>query len=263
MKIILSLTILAALPLGQLSAALIGLGSINGFGDGTGWSLNAGPTQPGSPPVISGGELTLTFDGTGGDANSAFFSTKQDIRRFAAEFDYQLQFSDGPFNPADGFSLVIQNDALDAVGGTGGDLGVYGNPSTQILNSAALSLSLFLPDGVAAGTGDAKPTIFDFEGTAPVDVELQNTVHFSIVYDGAALAVTMEDLTTGDVFSTSFDIHVPTAVGGGTAWVGFTGSTGGGSSTQTISNFLFIPEPGTGLLLGLALIPVLMRRCRS
>ncbi|MGO9245429.1 MAG: PEP-CTERM sorting domain-containing protein [Verrucomicrobiia bacterium] len=47
--------------------------------------------------------------------------------------------------------------------------------------------------------------------------------------------------------------------------MGFTGGSGGGASDQTVSNFQFIPEPSSFLLVALGGVPLvaLLRRKRG
>jgi hypothetical protein len=55
-----------------------------------------------------------------------------------------------------------------------------------------------------------------------------------MTYDGTTLAMTVTDATAGKNFSTSWAVNIPAIVGANTAYVGFTGGTGGLSSTQEI-----------------------------
>ena len=50
-------------------------------------------------------------------------------------------------------------------------------------------------------------------------------------------------LVTSATFSTSYTSDLASVLGASTAWVGFTGGTGAGSSTQTVSNFTFRSHP--------------------
>jgi hypothetical protein len=49
------------------------------------------------------------------------------------------------------------------------------------------------------------------------------------------------DATTQATFQTSWTINIPLTVGAGTAYVGFTGATGGDSATQEILSWIYIP----------------------
>ena len=48
-----------------------------------------------------------------------------------------------------------------------------------------------------------------------------------ITYNGTTLNLTITDLVTQATWSHPFTINIPATVGGSTAYVGFTGATGG------------------------------------
>jgi hypothetical protein len=51
--------------------------------------------------------------------------------------------------------------------------------------------------------------------------------HARLNYDGVNLRVSITDLTQYAVFNTTYAVAIPTAVGGATAYAGFTAGTGG------------------------------------
>jgi hypothetical protein len=55
-----------------------------------------------------------------------------------------------------------------------------------------------------------------------------------LVYNGTTLTMTITDTVTQATYTTSFTINIPSTVGGNTAYVGFTGGTGGLTATQEI-----------------------------
>ncbi|PWU19275.1 MAG: hypothetical protein C5B50_07000, partial [Verrucomicrobia bacterium] len=58
------------------------------------------------------------------------------------------------------------------------------------------------------------------------------------------LTFTVVDTVSSATFSTSvLNTNLPAAVGTNVAYVGFTGATGGGNATQTISNFNYVAIP--------------------
>jgi hypothetical protein len=59
-------------------------------------------------------------------------------------------------------------------------------------------------------------------------------MEISLAYNGTILSMTITDLVTGAAYSTSWPVNIPSIVGGNTAYVGFTGGTGAGSSSQKI-----------------------------
>jgi hypothetical protein len=56
-------------------------------------------------------------------------------------------------------------------------------------------------------------------------------------YDGTNLAMTITDATTAAVFTQTWAVNIPGTVGGTTAYVGFTGGTGGYTALQQILNW--------------------------
>src|SRR5262249_44796238 len=55
------------------------------------------------------------------------------------------------------------------------------------------------------------------------------------------LKVTINDTGTGTSASQSYAVNIPSLVGGNTAYVGFTGGTGGLTATQNILNWTYTP----------------------
>jgi lectin family protein/PEP-CTERM motif-containing protein len=231
-------------------------GDILGFGDGSGYTLNSLIT-PG--PSISGGTLTLTTIDGSNQAASAFYDTRQSTGSFTAAFTYQAS------GVADGIAFVIQNDpnGLNALGSLGSGLGyaATGGNTAEIVNSVALQADFY---GFTGGPGTYLGTqgssgIFNYLPTDPVN--FNDPIQFMITYNASAqtLSETLVDTTspTTTYAHTFTGIDLASEVGSSSAYVGFTGGTGGLSSTQTISGFAFqsaaVPEPGS---LTLALVGI-------
>lgn len=178
--------------------------------------------------------LNLTSAGND-QATSAWFNTPQSVTNFTASFTYD--FLSGTATPADGFAFVLQNTALNALGGGGGALGYLG-----INNSVALGFDLW--NGGTAGTvtnstfsASGYPGFNNYQNTGTVNLrDAVNTVNVSIAYrDG----VFTETLTQGaNVYTRSAFYNVQSRVGS-TGFIGFTGGTGGANAGQAISNFTF------------------------
>jgi hypothetical protein len=49
------------------------------------------------------------------------------------------------------------------------------------------------------------------------------------------------DVATQATFQTSWNINIPATINSNTAFVGFTGGTGGASATQEILSWIFLP----------------------
>jgi hypothetical protein len=209
---------------------------ITGFNNGVNFTLNS-PDGGGS---ISGGTATLT-NNQSFEATSVYYDTPQSISGgFQASFTYQATGGSNGFGLADGMTFVLQNEGLNAVGGSGSGLGYSG-----IAPSAAVALDIWSPFiGTAYATNG---NIGSFTSTSPVNLDSTDPIAVLLSYNGTTnvLTETLTDTTTSATFSTSYTSDLASVLGAGTAYVGFTGGTGAGSSTQTVSNFTFgsIPEP--------------------
>ena len=211
----------------------------SGFGGfGAGWTLNS---VDNTPPTISSDILQLTFN-SGNEGRSAFNDQKLTTGAFNASFVYQASGSKG----ADGIALVWQNSSAGpgALGGTGGALG-YGVNGTAgpITPSAAVEINIYATAGI--GTNYATNGAFGtyLSTTSSVNPGSGDPIQVTLSYDGTStLTETMSDMTTGKVYSNVYtNANIASAVGGLSAYVGFTGGDGGVLSDQTISNFTYTP----------------------
>ncbi len=77
-------------------------------------------------------------------------------------------------------------------------------------------------------TNGASPTLPALDMTSSgVNLHSGNTMGAHLMYDGTTLTLTVTDLVTTASYTTSTAINIPATVGGNTAYVGFTGGTGG------------------------------------
>ena len=83
---------------------------------------------------------------------------------------------------------------------------------------------------------------------APSGIDLHNGHIFSVLltYDGVTLHQTVTDTTTSAVFTHDYTIDIPTTISGIDAYLGFTGSTGSGSSSiQDILTWSYSVTPSS------------------
>ncbi|PWU14943.1 MAG: hypothetical protein C5B50_16205 [Verrucomicrobia bacterium] len=205
---------------------------------GAGWQAQFGTVAQGSRgfDATSPDAKLILSDSTASEATSAFYNYQLYIGAFMANFTYQESPPLANLG-ADGATFCIQRDSrgLAALGGSGGNLGVSG-----ITPSWELCLNIFPNNnvGYSFNTGGGHgPYLNPF----PVDLHSQDPIQISLLYDGATMFMTMTDAVATTAFSTSTAVNLPSTLGSSTAYVGFTGATGGDNSTQTISNFRFIP----------------------
>jgi len=210
-----------------------GGGGIN-FGSGfstTGLQFNGSAT-------LNGTRLQITNTTTTGQAGSAFWTQKVNVGTFTNDFVFQLT------NPvADGMTFTIQGVGPTALGEQGGELG-YGGFG-KITPSVAVKFDLYSnagegPNSTGLYTNGADPTIPATTLGGGVDLHSGHIFKAHMTYDGTTLTMTITDQTTpANTFTTSWPINIPATVGGSTAYVGFTGGTGGGTATQEILNWTY------------------------
>ncbi|MGO9913725.1 MAG: beta strand repeat-containing protein [Isosphaeraceae bacterium] len=227
--------------------------SVSGFGgSGSGWTVTSNGI---SSTAITGNTLTLT-DGNTSEARSAFYDTRvPTVSSFNASFTYTATSSGFPNNAADGVAFVLQGSAAgaSALGGTGGELGVSGIGGPGL----AVTFNIFQPNKV--GTGFSSTTTgtltqgTPYQSVSPVVLNNSDPKNINLTYNAAAETITetLTDLVTGatNVGSPIIipNVNLAALFGGNTAYVGFTGASGGATATQKISNFSFQTEPGSAL----------------
>jgi PEP-CTERM motif len=187
----------------------------------------------------AGGSTFQLTDGNGGEATSGFGAAVQNIGAFNASFTYTAT------GGADGAAFILQNDSRGtaAIGGTGGSLG-YGDgngSTTPVTPSAALQINLWTgsgqPQGVQFATNGNSGRYNSLGSLVPSSGDPIN-VNFN--YNGSTVSVSLTDTVTSATYSRSYaNVSLPAIVGGSHALIGFSGGTGGVTSTQTISNFNF------------------------
>lgn len=213
----------------------------------TGFSSTTGLTLNGSA-AASNSTIQLTSNATQ-QAGSFFWNAPINIQAFTTKFQFQLSNAQ-----ANGFTFTIQNTGPTALGGASAGLGYQ-----DIQRSVAVKFNFYNYQN----EGDDS-TGFYTNGQAPVTPTIDispsgirlasgDPIQAQIVYDGTNLTLTLVDQATNATFTTSQAINIPQTVGGNTAYVGFTGATGGESSTQNIVNWTYTAQtvapmfsPGAG-----------------
>ena len=108
-------------------------------------------------------------------------------------------------------------------------------------------------------TDGASPTVPAVNLTSSgIVLSSGDTMSAQLVYNGTTLTLNLTDTVTNDTFSQAFTVNIPSTVGANTAYVGFTGGTGGGTAIQNIKTWTFTsgttqvaadptfnPSPGT------------------
>ncbi len=189
--------------------------------------------------ALLGDTLRLT-SGANNQAGSAFFGGKRAVSEgFSVSFSYQATGGNGT-TMADGFTFTLQNDfrGTTALGATGGALGYSG-----ITPSAAVAFNLYTGGGSPIGTG--LRTNGGGAGYTASDVNFASGefVDITITYDPVALTLT-GTITDRDNPETPYTnvftgVDLASIFANESAYLGFTGATGGVHSTQLLENFQF------------------------
>jgi autotransporter-associated beta strand protein len=231
--------------------------SISGFGgNGTGWTTYSSNSQvitgktsymyhgysyyyyaygP-AGPMITNNALTIICNNFN-DTSSAFMSTPVSIAGgFTASFTETVT----GLASADGMAFVVQDSphGAAAVGGLGNGLGYVG-----ITKSLAVGFNMYQglnAPGILLGLNGSLQS--PAKSIAPLKLNSGDPIAVSIAYNAntQVLSVDLTDTTTSATAHVAYThVDLATLLGGSTAYVGFTGGTGGLTSTQTISGFQF------------------------
>ncbi len=203
--------------------------NFNSFATGSAGSLtfNGGASVSGSNLVLTNGQIL--------ESRSVFTTAPIGISTFTTTFTFLVT---GSGNQGDGLTFTIQGSGNTALGANGGGLGYQG-----IAKSVAIKFDLYNNAGEGSdSTGvfinGAAPTTPAIDMTGSVNLHSGDPISATISYDGANLVETLVDLVTKSTFNHTYTgINIPSIVGGTSAYVGFTASTGGFKSTQVVQNW--------------------------
>jgi hypothetical protein len=200
-----------------------------GFADHADLQLNGGV-------AVAGTRLRLT-DGGGNEARTAWTMGKVGVLNFSTSFLLQDQSVRGL---ADGVTFGIQDHDPGQVGGFGSSLG-YGG----IGHSVAVMFDLYSGGSHRSTTQvlingiTGTPGAIDL-GPSGIVLGSNHPLRIDLAYDITqfALSETVTDTVTGAIFQHIYsNLNIPQIVGATTAYVGFTGSTGGETAVQDIVNW--------------------------
>src|SRR5882724_6866819 len=199
-----------------------------------GGGFTAGAMALNGKSTLNGARLRLT-DGLTGEAASAWYHSTVNVQQFTTNFSFLIS---GGTNPqADGFAFVIQGGTPTAIGPSGQGLGYGGTGG--ITNSMAIKFDLYNNNGEGFdSTGlyvnGAVPTTPSIDMTSSgVNLHLPDIFNVQMSYDGTSLTMTITDTATNATFAHTWAINIP-ASAGNTAYVGFTGGTGGNTAIQEV-----------------------------
>jgi hypothetical protein len=220
------------------AAYTIGSSGGGGVSFGSGFTTNSMVVNGNAaltPPTLS-----LTTTSPQFQAASAWFPTALNVQKFTTDFTFQLSAGS---STADGFTFAIQNNLTTTIGGSGGGLGYLNIP-----NSVAVKFDLYNNAGEGTDSTGLYTNGQDPAAAGAVDmtssgVDLHSGHKFSvhIVYDGTNLTMTIADTTNPSLTFTNTwtPVNIPGTVGANTAFVGFTGGTGGFTANQSVLGWTY------------------------
>jgi LysM repeat protein len=232
-----------------LNAIAVAAGLTNSDVASTTYTLNIGQTGIDFPVGFAGTQYIVILNGSSvlddsrlqvtngatGEAGTAWYYAPVNVQAFTTDFSFQLS------NPAaDGITFAIQGNNNYSLGYAGSGLGYQGIP-----NSVAIKFDFYNnagegPDSTGLYTNGASPTVPAIDlSTTGIDLHSDDTMDVHLAYNGAILSMTITDMVTGAAYSTSWTVNIPSIVGGNTAYVGFTGGTGGLGSSQKILTWIY------------------------
>jgi hypothetical protein len=246
-----------------LAVALIGLAGIaradkidysNGFAGQNSLTLTqASPNGYTWQPVQSGA-LVLTEDpalrrNALPHLRSSAFSTKQvAIGKFATVFRFRMSTT-AMTNLAYGITFCLQSSSPNALGGPGSGLGYGpdngGGGNQSIAKSVAVR---FAVDNVASSKGVSLTGLLVNGASVDGGISLASTgINFNsgnvyeavIEYEALTMKVKVTDLATSASSTRTYTVDVAKAVGGPTAYVGFTGGAGAFTAQQLIGSWKY------------------------
>jgi fibronectin type 3 domain-containing protein len=228
--------------------------TLNGVGSG-GMDFSGGFAGSGSQLTVNGtakvnGSLLQLTDGGGGEAGSVFSTAPVLLSQFTTAFACQILNGTNP--SADGLTFTIQGVGPTALGPSGGGLGYgpdHSSGSPGIGSSVAIKFDLYSNEGEGTDstglyTDGAAPTTagsIDLSNTG-INLHSQDVFDVGMSYHGTTLTVAITDASTHAGATQSYAVNIPGLVGGNTAYVGFTGGTGGLTAVQDIQTWTFAPS---------------------
>ena len=203
----------------------------------------------GSATNVDDTRLQLTT-GLTNQAASAFYNTPTNIQDFTTDFAFQLSNAQ-----ADGFTFTIQNVGPTAIGGYWRRPGLRTEPGHRntggIAKSVAIKFDFYNNSGEGTdSTGlyvnGAVPTFPAIDMTSSgVVLNSGDTITAHMTYDGVNLIMTLTDTVVNKTFTHTFPINIPATIGSNMAYIGFTGGSGGGTSSQKILSWTFTSQTGS------------------
>jgi len=252
---------LAMMTLGLLSPRAANAQVINYPG---GFAGSSGQIWLEDATVLSGSAIQLTQSGATNGNNNAWYETPVNVQAFTTTFTFAETC---PTDCGDGLGFMIISVSNPSSAGYtySGDSGAQfswsqcggaGNTDCSAINSILVKFDLFDAQTGAPGanftgfySGGTYPQApnnpqYDMSGSG-INMEAGDLMRVTLSYNGTVLTEIVTDTVTGATYTNSYTANIPALVGGNTAYVGFGGSTGVATVTQSLSTWTYTVEsPG-------------------
>jgi hypothetical protein len=219
-------------------------------------------------PYFKASSIQLTDSANLFEVGAAWYAVPVNIQAFSTSLKLKFTKSNSNGYYGLGMTFTIQNQPAatstslygfvsggpTALGNGDRALGYgYTPPGTLtgttggLLSSVAVKFDLsnnstgLFTDGALPTTPDVVMTGVTLTGGHPLNVTLD--------YNGTTLSMTIRDSVTSASFSHSWPINIPSAVGGSTAYIGFTASSGYFVANQDIQSWTYRVVSSSGAIL--------------
>ena len=196
----------------------------------------------GLPAGYAAGDLLLT-DGPF-QARAVWAPTPVRVRTFHTSFVFQQ----GEDNPAsngakgDGFTFaLVSSNYPPRSGVAGGGLGYQGLTESVAVKFDLVDNAGEGTDSVGVFTGGADPTTPADRLPAGMHLNSGDVFRVGLTYAAGVLHLDLQDTATGASFARSYAVDIAGAVGGPTAYAGFTAGTGSLSAPIEILDWTYTP----------------------
>lgn len=219
----------------------------------SGFAANDGVVLNGRA-IHNGSSIQMTDSSTSGlETAAAWYAVPVNVQTFSTNFTLQFTSATGM-----GMTFCIQNQnptssdtssqwvsgGPTALGnsqaglGYSGSTGGVGGQVAGLLTSVAVKFDIGSGNTTGIYVNGADPTTPQTTITG-VTLNSGHPINVAMTYDGTTLSMTLTDSVTKGTFSTSWAVNIPSDVGGNTAYVGFTASTGFAFANQFVNAWTY------------------------
>jgi hypothetical protein len=209
---------------------------------------------------FNGSAIQLTDTINDLESSAAWYAVPVNVQSFTTNFTIQFLPNPNSQQVANGMTFTFQNQNPTSTDSTslfvsGGPNAIGNNASGLgyggLLNSVAVVFDIDDGGGIETGdlmglyTNGANPAGSSIN-MAPSGLNLMsgNPLTVALTYNGTTLATMITDTVTHASYSNSWAINIPSIIGGNSAYVGFTASTGYQIAGQKVLSWTYSTSTG-------------------